>query len=572
MDRTASGPAPASARGLLVRALRRNARGVMVSFTLLSVWQLSEAMVPVMVGELIDRAVVTGDVGAFVEWGSLLALVFGSLIVTYRYGALIAHRTDQFESNRLRAEIAGHVLRPLGARTGRLPGATLSLATSDADGVGMLAQSLGNAFASAAAVAVSSVVLLRIDVVVGLTVLLGVPLVVLVTQLITPVISRRSRDQRGQIAATSATAADLVRGLRVVKGIGAEGESAARYREQSQVTKVAGIRVAGSQALMRSSATGLSGLFLAAVTVLAGQRALDQAITVGQLIAIVGLTQFYAVPIQTLGQIGALLADSHAAAARIVDFLRTPPLLTAGTARPSRAVPTIALERVTVGALRDFSLTSRPGELLCLAIDDPATTGTLVRLLAGEIPAGDVTGTVHLDGTAIGKVSVLARGEHLLVNPRQTDLLHGTLRGNLDPAGQHDDADLTRILDAVSARDIVGLHESGLDQPVTAKGGTYSGGQRQRIALARALTADPAFLVLDDPTSAVDAVTEQRIARGIRALRHASGSRTTWVITTSPALLAQADRVVYSEGGRVAGVGAHRELLDRPEYEELVLR
>ncbi len=227
---------------------------------------------------------------------------------------------------------------------------------------------------------------------------------------------------------------------------------------------------------------------------------------------------------------------------------------------------------MTVGALHDFSLTSRPGELLCLAIDDPAATRTLVQLLACEIPTEDAAGEVRLDGTAIGDLSVPARRERLLVNPRQTDLLHGTLRSNLDPDGLREDTDIARVLDAAAAHDIVRLHESGLDQPVTAKGGTYSGGQRQRIALARALATDSSILVLDNPTTAVDAVTEQRIALGIRALRHRSGSRTTWVVTTSPALLAQADRVVHVEGGRVVGTGTHRELLGRPKYEELVLR
>ncbi|WP_431926378.1 ABC transporter transmembrane domain-containing protein [Nonomuraea jabiensis] len=539
---------------------------------MLSVWQLSEAMVPVIVGELIDHAVGTGSVNALIMWGSLLTLAFASLMLFYRYGALIAFRVDQLESNRLRFEIAEHVLQPLGARTGKLPGAILSLATNDADGVGTLAQSAGNVLASLAAIVVSGVVLLRINIVVGLTVLLGVPTVLLVTQLITPVIARRSREQRGQIAATSATAADLVHGLRVIKGIGAEDESAARYQKQSQVAKVAGIRVAGSQALMKSLSTGISGLFLAVVTLLAGQRALDNVISVGQLITIVGLTQFYAAPVRTLGQIGALVAECHSAAARIAHFLGTPPLLTAGTAQLQLTAPTLSLDGVTVGELRDFSLTSQPGELLCLVVDDPSTTRALVRLLTGEIFADDMTGQIHLNGTPIGELSALARAEQLLVNPHHTELLHGTLRGNLDPDGRHDDAGLTSILDAVSAQDIVHLHELGLDQPVAARGGTYSGGQRQRIALARALAADPPFLVLDEPTSAVDAVTEQRIAVGIRALRHDRGSRTTWIITTSPALLAQADRVVYCEGGRVSGIGSHQALLDRPKYEELVLR
>jgi putative ABC transport system ATP-binding protein len=87
------------------------------------------------------------------------------------------------------------------------------------------------------------------------------------------------------------------------------------------------------------------------------------------------------------------------------------------------------------------------------------------------------------------------------------------------------------------------------------------------------LAADRPFLLLDDPTSAVDAVTEQRIARGVKALRHGTGrAGTTWIITTSPVLLATADRVVVVREGRVAGEGTHRDLLECPGYRELVLR
>ena len=567
-----AGPPPASSRELLSRVLRRNARALAASFALLSLWQLSEAMVSVIVGGLIDNAVASGDVGALLTWGALLALVFASLMYTYRYGALIAYRVDQGEANRLRTEIARHVLGPRGARTGKLPGATLSLATGDADAVGTLCQSAGNTVASAVAVAVSAFVLLRIDVVIGLTVLLGVPLVLFLSQLITPAISRRSRNQRSRIAATSAAAADLVRGLRVLKGVGAEREAAARYREQSQVAKVAGVRVAESQALMKAVTTGLSGLFLAGITLLAGKRALEHSITIGQLIAIIGLTQFLAYPIQTLGQIGALVADGHASAARIVKFLRTPPLVSEGTKRPPLVTPALTLDQVTVGALHDFSLASHPGELLGLAIDDPAATRTLVQLLACEISTEETSGEVQLGGMSIDELTVPARRQRLLVNPHQTDLLHGTLRGNVDPEGRREDSDIAQALDAAAAHDILRLHEQGLDQPVAAKGSNYSGGQRQRIALARALAADPSILVLDNPTTAVDAVTEQRIALGIKALRHRSSTHTTWVVTTSPALLAQADRVVYVEGGRVSGTGTHRELLRCPGYEELVLR
>src|SRR5579859_5834712 len=112
-----TGPPPASARALLSRVLRRNARALAVSFALLSLWQLSETMVSVVVGEFIDHAVVSGGTGALLTWGAVLVLVFASLMYTYRYGALIARRVDQVEAHQLRIEIARHVLSPRGART-----------------------------------------------------------------------------------------------------------------------------------------------------------------------------------------------------------------------------------------------------------------------------------------------------------------------------------------------------------------------------------------------------------------------------------------------------------------------
>ena len=102
------------------------------------------------------------------------------------------------------------------------------------------------------------------------------------------------------------------------------------------------------------------------------------------------------------------------------------------------------------------------------------------------------------------------------------------------------------------------------------RGRSFSGGQRQRLVLARALLADAEILVLVEPTSAVDAHTEARIARRLRDARR---GRTTVVVTGSPLVLDQADRVVFLEDGRVAATGTHRELLESsPAYRDVVAR
>ena len=107
-------------------------------------------------------------------------------------------------------------------------------------------------------------------------------------------------------------------------------------------------------------------------------------------------------------------------------------------------------------------------------------------------------------------------------------------------------------LDAASARDIIEALPGGLNAAVTAGGSNFSGGQQQRLRLARALMADPEVLVFLDPTSAVDAHTESRIASRLARARQ---GRTTVVLTTSVILLGQADRVALVLDGRVAAEG-----------------
>ena len=128
----------------------------------------------------------------------------------------------------------------------------------------------------------------------------------------------------------------------------------------------------------------------------------------------------------------------------------------------------------------------------------------------------------------------------------------------------------TTAVAVADARDVIEALPDGLDAFIDERGRSFSGGQRQRLVLARAVLSNPEVLVLVEPTSAVDAHTEARIARRLHESRH---GRTTVVVTTSPLLLDQADRVVLLEDGRVTAEGTHRELLRAHEgYRDTVTR
>ncbi|WP_067435654.1 ABC transporter ATP-binding protein [Nocardioides jensenii] len=560
-------PIPPTAWALLLRGLMRNRWPMAASFALLSLWQVCETMVPVMIGVIIDRAVTTGEVRELVITGLGLVLLFTVLSYGYRFGARIGFGVVQREMHEVRVEIAAHALHRRGARSNLMPGETLSLATADAEMVGLVLRSIAFTVAAFFSVVVAAVLLFSIDVVLGLVVVIGVPLVLLLAQVVTPAISRRTEHQQATIAEATGVATDLIKGLRVLKGIGAEAVAGSRYRRLSQHARTASIASTSSYGLMTGLTAGLSGLFLAVVALIAGHRALSGEITVGELVAVVGLTQYLAEPLGMLGDISAHAARSHASARRIVTFLHTPPLVEAGGS--SAGSHELTLRGVHAPGMDGLDLTSAPGEILGLAVADPTTAGSLVRLLAGELPPG--AGVVALGGVPLAELTTDSRHAQLLVSPHHVDLFEGTLRSNVDPLSALDDAALQTLLEASSAVDVAALDPAGLDQPVSADASTWSGGQRQRIALARALAVDIPLLVLHDPTTAVDAVTEHRIAAGIRAMR-GTGRRTTWLVTSSPALLAQADRVVLVREGRVVAEGSHHDLAHDAAYAELVLR
>lgn len=190
----------------------------------------------------------------------------------------------------------------------------------------------------------------------------------------------------------------------------------------------------------------------------------------------------------------------------------------------------------------------------------PRAAADFASILAVNVPPQEYEGTVRISGREIADLSVEAVREHMLVNPYDGEIFAGTLRTNIDPAGTS--RTVPEAVEASMLTDVVALHRDGLDYAIRDRGANLSGGQRQRLSLARALAADTDVLVLHDPTTAVDAVTEQLIARNLVKLRR---GRTTLVISSSPAVLDAADRVLVLDDGVITAEDTHRNLLATDE-------
>ncbi|MDX3729475.1 ABC transporter ATP-binding protein [Streptomyces caniscabiei] len=589
-------------RNVLWRAVGGQRRDVVLGAVLGMGHQTGEALVPVLIGVAIERGVVDGDIPGLLLWLLVLAAVYVGLSFSFRFSARAGERAAVTAAHHLRTALVGRVLAPEGgAEEGRLPGELTNIATEDAKRVGAVAMALIVAFAATAGLVVSAVALLRVSLVLGLLVLLGSPLLLWLGHLLSKPLERRSETEQDRAAQASGVAADLVAGLRVLKGIGAEQAAVARYRRVSQDSLAATLRAARAEAWQNGVVTILTGAFIALVALVGGRLAARGDIGLGELVSSVGLALFIVGPLSEFAWINAELAQGRASAARIAEVLDAPGAVAAkGSADavpPAGVQGRLTLRALTHGPLRGVDLDIAPGETVGVATTDPADATALLRCLGRHTDPDD--GTVELDGTALTALGPDDVRAVMLVAEHDADLFEGTVLDNVtaavgvaevgvaaigagapsngESAGAADTgaegtavpAHVTAAMIASGTDEVARALPDGVHTAVTARGRSLSGGQRQRVALARALAADAPVLVVHEPATAVDAVTESRIAAGIRDVR---GGRTTLLVTNSPALLAVADRVVLLHEGRVLVTGDHERLVhERADYRTAVL-
>jgi ABC-type multidrug transport system fused ATPase/permease subunit len=344
-------------------------------------------------------------------------------------------------------------------------------------------------------------------------------------------------------------ASDIVAGLRVLRGVGGEAAFAARYRAESQQVRSAGVRVARVDSVLHAFQILLPGSFVVLVTWLGARFALDGRITAGQLVAFYGYAAFLVSPLRTLTEMADKMTRGHVSARRVVRILALEPEI-AEPAHPA-VPPSGDAELVDP----DSGVVIQTGLLTAIATATPEEAVAIADRLGRFTDSG-----ARLAGVPLRELATAAVRERIVVADNDARLFSGPLRTELDPRDTGDREALAAALHTASAEDIVDALPEGLDTLVVERGREFSGGQQQRLRLVRALLADPPILVLVEPTSAVDAHTEARIAQRLGAAR---AGRTTVVCTTSPLLLDRADHVVYVEDGRVCAEGTHRDLLDR---------
>jgi ABC-type multidrug transport system fused ATPase/permease subunit len=528
-------------------------------------------VMPIFLTGAVDDGIRGRDWGALAAWAGALTLA-GSVAAV---SIVIHHRLTVW----WRQDAEYRVLQLATRKTGRLgsllrqrttTGAVVSVGITDVNSIGRAVESLAPTMGCGAGIIAVAVLLFDMSAVLGLTVFTGVIAVAAITGPLLRHLQARYRSYREDVGAITGRAADIVAGLRVLRGVGGEDRFNAAYRRDSQRLKRSGFGLASPGAWIDAVSEGAPAILLGAVVWLSARLVASGDITVGQMVAAFGYTAALLMPVRWLMGTAMTLIQGRVACGKVCELL----------ALPERDTPTDPLRGPATGAeLHDpaSDLTLRPG-LTVIAAADMDSVAAIFDRLAGLEPSEARFGTVPvaaLDPEELRRRVLTADHDAYLFAGTLTALISAANDSAANANAANDSATdgTDRVRTAITtaaADDIVDALPHGLGTELDNQARTLSGGQRQRLRLARALAADPEVLLLHEPTSAVDSHTEARIAERLTAARD---GRTTAVAAASPLWLGRADTVAFVQDGKAIATGTHAELTAaRPDYRVLVNR
>jgi len=558
-----------SAWRFLRAVIRSQSGGVAGAVTSGLLWQAGAVAAPLVVKYAIDHGIVTHDHHALLIW-LLVLLGVGMLeVVAGAFRHLYAIRNRANSDARVRDAIFAHALRLDASYHDRVgPGELLSRASSDSLHVARMMDAIGHTIGYALTVVAVAAVMLVLDWRLALVVLLPVPFITAAAWLYSRRYDRGTRELQEAWGEASTLVEETVSGIRVVKGLGAGDALLGRFRGRSAEVMRRALHLARLDAVFIPLLEMLPLLGIAAVLWLGGRATIDGTLTVGSFVAFNAYVVMLVWPLRVLGQRVTTVQKALAASRRIADVLEAEPRLREPRHPQELDQPArgdIRLDEVRFGhdgdraVLDGLDLHVAPGESLALVGATGSGKSTVAGLLARLYdPEG---GRVLLDGHDLRELRLndVRRAVALVFD--ETFLFSESVRENIRLARPDaGDEDVRRAAELAGAAAFVEELPDGYDTVLGERGFSLSGGQRQRVAIARAILADPAVLVLDDATSAVDASKEQEIRA---ALAEVMRGRTTLVIGHRPATIALADRVAVLEGGRIVEQGTHAELIAR---------
>ncbi|MGV9194946.1 ABC transporter ATP-binding protein [Microbacterium sp. MC2] len=591
-------------------------KGVLTAVAVLSVLAAFATLAqPLVVGQLIERVQLGDALGALV-WVLVALVVVSSIISGYQHYLLQRTGTAVVFSSRRRL-IAQLLHLPVREYDARRTGDLVSRVGTDTTLLyAVLTQGLADSVGNALIFVGAIVAMLVIDPILLLLILVVIGASVAVVGVLSGRIRRATQVQQEQVGHLASGVERAIGSIRTIRAAGAEDRERAAIEGTASAAYDAGVKVAKASAFVVPVAGIALQLSLLVVLGVGGYRVASGAISIAQLVTFVMFLFFLIQPLgsffgaitsvnQALGALGriqevldlptetaadaALAAEVAAAgldhdgradaAIEFRDVHFSYPAAVVATRHDAQAQALKALAEVHADTI---DVTDSDGEVLRgvsftvprgsrVALVGPSGAGKSTTLALIERFYDPTSGAVLLNGEDVRTLDRRALRAQLGYVEQDAPTLAGTIADNLRLAApQATDAQCERVLRAVNLGDVLERSPLGLAAPVGEAGVMLSGGERQRLAIARALLAAPPILLLDESTSSLDGLNEQRMREAIDAV--ATG-RTLIVIAHRLSTVVDSDLIVVLDHGRVIGQGTHAELIESvPLYRDLAAR
>jgi len=430
---------------------------------------------------------------------------------------------------------------------------------------------------SAITLIVMFAILLRLDVTVALLSLAVVPFLYLCLRYYASTLVNREERVKELESKLIGRLYETFSAIRLVKSFAREPYEANRYRTAGEATRAARVSLTWQQSLFSAAIGTITLLGTALILIVGGMHVMSGQMTIGSLIVVLAYLGAVYGPLSAIAHTTGQVQGAIAGARRVRAALDMVPETTDApdAIDAARITGHVRFEDVAfsypdgTAILHHINLEASPGQMIALVGLTGAGKTTLVSLIPRLYDA--TAGRVLIDGVDVRRYGLRSLRERIAIVLQAPILLSGTIADNLR-YGRLDasDRDIKQAAIAAHAHEFIDRLPKKYETEIAEAGGGLSGGERQRLSVARAIVKNAPILILDEPTSSLDAISEEIVLSALKALR---AGRTTIVIAHRLSTVRDADRILVLDGGRIAAEGRHDELLrSSPLYQRMCAR
>lgn len=563
---------------VLVRFLRPHQR-LLVGVVIFQLAQsIASLYLPTLNADIIDHGVATGDTDYILRMGGLMLLItllqIACAVVAVYFGAKAAMGMGRDVRDAIFSrvgEFSEQEITRFGAPS------LITRSTNDVQQVQQLVLMSCTLMVAAPMLSIGGVIMaVRQDAQLSWLIAVCVPVLLVAVGLIVTRMVPLFRKMQVRIDAVNRVLREQLTGIRVVRAFVREDMEISRFaKANDDVTDVA-LRAGRLMALMFPVVMLVMNVSSVAVIWFGSFRIEDGSMQVGTLIAFLSYLMQILMSVMMATFMAVMIPRASVSADRIGEVLDTDSSVRPPSNPVTGGIRRGELEMRDVGfaypgaerpVLSGLTFTARAGQTTAIIGSTGAGKTTLVNLMPRLFDA--TTGSVRMDGVDVRDLHPDLLWGHIGLVPQRPYLFSGTVRSNLQygkPDATEDE--LWQALRVAQADDFVRGMDGGLDAAISQGGTNVSGGQRQRLAIARALVKQPELYIFDDSFSSLDTATDARLRQALK--RHTNGA-TLVIIAQRVSSIADADRILVLDDGRIVGQGTHEELLETSEtYREIV--